>query len=268
MTMMYLKVSLSDFLTLFSARTNDGFFWSSRPSWMLLTGACISMGVSTLIACLWPANVATFWTDGIPTRGLVVGTRYKLWPLWVWIYCIVWWWIQDACKVAAFWVLRKYNLFNFNSASLVNVRGTTTFSGQGERNALARMSAGMVEGKLLEKQVERAAETVQRIAERDPQLRRASQDLASAKNAVRMARTSLSAAGGGAVKDAETGASSSAAESLARMQTTVAQIEAVAKLAPPAERAAIQAQLDAVRLTAERMAIIARQLKQETNPSH
>jgi H+-transporting ATPase len=63
-TMIYLKVSLSDFLTLFSARTHDGFFWSSRPSWMLLTGATLSMGISTIIACLWPGNAAKFWTDG------------------------------------------------------------------------------------------------------------------------------------------------------------------------------------------------------------
>jgi len=149
-TMMYLKVSLSDFLTLFSARTHNGFFWSSAPSWMLLTGACISMGISTLIACLWPANVARFWTDGIPCRGMVVGTNYKLWPLWVWIYCIVWWWIQDVCKVGTYWLMKRFNVFDINSASLVNVRGTTKF---GEKSSLARMSAGVVEGKLLEKQV-------------------------------------------------------------------------------------------------------------------
>ena len=54
-------MSLSDFLTLFSARTHDGFFWSSRPCWMLAVGACISMGISTLIACAWPANAGAFW---------------------------------------------------------------------------------------------------------------------------------------------------------------------------------------------------------------
>jgi len=148
-TMIYLKVSLSDFLTLFSARTHDGFFWSSRPSWMLMTGACISMGISTIIACLWPAEAGDFWTDKIKTRGLVLG-EYKLWPLWVWIYCIVWWWIQDVCKVAFYWFLHKTNLFEVNTSQLVNVRDKTTF---GDKNSLARMSAGMVEGKLLEMKV-------------------------------------------------------------------------------------------------------------------
>ena len=142
-------VSLSDFLTLFSARTHDGFFWSSAPSWMLLVGACMSMGISTIIACFWPANVATFWTDGIPCRGLALGD-YKLWALWVWIYCVVWWWIQDACKVGFYWCLHRFNLFNVNTAQLVNVRDKTDF---GDKNSLARMSAGVVEGKLLEKQV-------------------------------------------------------------------------------------------------------------------
>jgi hypothetical protein len=153
-TMIYLKVSLSDFLTLFSARTHDGFFWSSAPSWMLATGACISMGISTIIACFWPSNAAHFWTDGISVRGLALDAKYRLWPLWVWIYCVIWWWIQDACKVAFYWFMHKINLFQINTAKLVNVRAQTTFGG---KDSLARMSAGMVEGKLLEMKVGRAA---------------------------------------------------------------------------------------------------------------
>ena len=114
--------------------------------------------------------------------------------------------------------------------------------------------------------MDKAAESVAKMADKDPQMRRASQDLAMVRNSVRMARTSLTAAGGGAVKDAETGASASAAESLARMQATIAQIEAAARLAPAAERASIQAQLDSVRQTAERMAAIDKQLRNENAP--
>jgi H+-transporting ATPase len=256
--MMYLKVSLSDFLTLFSARTHNGFFWSSRPSWMLLTGACISMGISTIIACFWPANVATFWTDGIPCRGLAIGS-YRLWALWVWFYCIFWWWVQDVCKVGAYWLMHRFNVFEINSAALVNVRATTTF---GDKNSLARMSAGMVEGKLLEKQIDRAAETVSKLAESGkPEMRRASQDLQMVRNSVRVARQSLGQAGPG------TADAPSAAEALRRMAATVAQIEAVAKLAPEADRAQIAAQLEAVRQTAERMAAIDRQMRTE-QPKH
>jgi len=111
------------------------------------------------------------------------------------------------------------------------------------------------------KQVERAADTVSRIANKDPQLKRASQDLQIVRNSVRMARNSLGATQ--PVKDAETGTTTSAAECLARMQMTVAQIEAVARYAPAEERATIQAQLEAVRQTAERMAIIDRQMRLE-----
>jgi hypothetical protein len=81
------------------------------------------------------------------------------------------------------------------------------------------------------------------------------------RNSVRMARTSLGAAA--PVKDAETGATVSAHEALAKMQTTIAQIETVARMAPAAEREKIQAQLEAVRKTAERMAAIDRQMRLE-----
>ncbi len=33
--------------------------------------------------------------DGLPVQGLALG-QYTLFPLWVWIYCIIWWIIQ-AC---------------------------------------------------------------------------------------------------------------------------------------------------------------------------
>ena len=66
-------MSLSDFLTLFSARTHDGFFWSSRPCWMLAVGACISMGISTLIACMWPAEAGEFWCAAAAARGVGLG---------------------------------------------------------------------------------------------------------------------------------------------------------------------------------------------------
>lgn len=59
----------------------------------------------------------------------------------MWIYCIVWWFIQDACKVVTYWVLRKYNLFHINTSTMVNVRGAQTF----QENPLARQSAGSVE---------------------------------------------------------------------------------------------------------------------------
>lgn len=59
----------------------------------------------------------------------------------MWIYCIVWWFIQDACKVVTYIFLRKYNIFQINTCKMVNVRGAQTFN----ENPLARQSAGAVE---------------------------------------------------------------------------------------------------------------------------
>jgi len=49
-TMIYLKVSLSDFLTLFSARTQTDFFWNVRPGGILLAAAMLSLIISTFLA--------------------------------------------------------------------------------------------------------------------------------------------------------------------------------------------------------------------------
>ena len=106
-TMIYLKVSISDFLTLFSARTHDGFFWSSRPSGILLGAACFALSLSTIIAFMWPKG----YTDGIYTVGLGAEEPYLL-GLYVWIYCIVFWFIQDAAKVGTYAILNAYNLFD------------------------------------------------------------------------------------------------------------------------------------------------------------
>ncbi len=110
-TMMYLKVSISDFLTLFSARTHDGYFWSSTPSPILIGAACFALALSTLLACVWP----TIYTDHQWVEGL--GTGAGALPVYIWLYCIFWWFIQDASKVALYKYLHKYNVFGVNDAS-------------------------------------------------------------------------------------------------------------------------------------------------------
>ena len=109
--MMYLKVSISDFLTLFSARTHDGYFWSSTPSPILIGAACFALALSTLLACVWP----TIYTDHQWVEGL--GTGAGALPVYIWLYCIFWWFIQDASKVALYKYLHKYNVFGVNDAS-------------------------------------------------------------------------------------------------------------------------------------------------------
>ena len=105
----YLKVSISDFLTLFSARTGGEPFWSTYPAPILLGAGCIALSASTAIACAWPASKP----DGIYSLGL--GLRDpKLLALWIWLYCIVWWFIQDFCKVVFIKLSKQFNFLNIN----------------------------------------------------------------------------------------------------------------------------------------------------------
>ncbi|KAH9601703.1 Cation-transporting P-type ATPase [Trypanosoma melophagium] len=112
-TMLYLKVSVSDFLTLFSSRTGSEWFWSFKPSLILVIGAILSLIVSTCVAAFWPDNKM----DNITVFGLMHGDTlsHRLLPLWVWIWCIGWWFVQDICKVIAYKVLERFDIFNYRT---------------------------------------------------------------------------------------------------------------------------------------------------------
>ncbi|GHP03742.1 plasma membrane H+-ATPase [Pycnococcus provasolii] len=88
--MMYLKVSLSDFLTVFAARTHGPFF-SRRPGLKLTIAAIVAMVTSTLLARYWP----------LPD---MEGISWKLCAL-TWLYVIIWFIIQDVAKMIAYWCL-------------------------------------------------------------------------------------------------------------------------------------------------------------------
>lgn len=119
-TCIYLKVSISDFLTLFSARTGGDWFWSTRPANILLMAGGLALSASTIIACTWPAS----YPDGIYALGLAYNVPKEL-ALWIWIYCIVWWFIQDACKVITMHYMTKYNVFNINETGKVIIPEST-----------------------------------------------------------------------------------------------------------------------------------------------
>jgi H+-transporting ATPase len=51
-TMIYLKISLSDFLTLFSARTRI-WFWDRRPGFALGIAAVFATTMSTILSLIW-----------------------------------------------------------------------------------------------------------------------------------------------------------------------------------------------------------------------
>lgn len=152
-TMIYLKVSLSDFLTLFAARTSPGGFWSHRPGVILFAAATVALGISTILGCLWPKGQI----DGVQVQGLNVHVDdgyddYNLWPLWVWIYCIVFFFVQDLLKVIFYWIMLRFDIFEARTGALVNVRGYTS-PGQSE---VAAKQTGAVEAKLLGRRLDNA----------------------------------------------------------------------------------------------------------------
>jgi H+-transporting ATPase len=98
-TMIYLKVSLSDFLTVFAARTIGPFF-SRFPGWQLAIAACVAMGASTVLSHEW---------DHILDIPEMKSLHWK-WIGFVWVYCLVWFIIQDVIKVITYWLLYKMNI--------------------------------------------------------------------------------------------------------------------------------------------------------------
>ncbi|KAG2499212.1 hypothetical protein HYH03_002792 [Edaphochlamys debaryana] len=186
-TLIYLKVSVSDFLTLFSARTHEGFFWSVRPSPILLGAALCALSLSTALACAWPRGTL----DKQPVDGLARPPGNTLLPLWVWLYCVFWWFVQDLLKVAAYWVMHRYNIFDINTHQLVNMREAARPEEPGR--PLAAASVGLTETKLLHHRIADAAAALERAsAVPAGQLARVSQGLALARSSARVVRESIS----------------------------------------------------------------------------
>jgi len=102
-TMIYLKVSVSDFLTLFSARTGESFFFVRAPSLILMVAACVALLSSSLIAAFLPQGEL----DDQAIEGLGILTIY------VWIYCFIWFLIQDVFKVITYKILRRFHILGY-----------------------------------------------------------------------------------------------------------------------------------------------------------
>jgi len=105
----YLKVSVSDFLTLFSARAGGDWFFMVKPAPILLCGAMVALSCSTCFAMFWPKS----FVDKIQTEGLVRSPPYML-EVFVWAWSLSWWLAEDAAKVFCRWIVHKNNIFNIN----------------------------------------------------------------------------------------------------------------------------------------------------------
>ncbi|GKY97130.1 hypothetical protein MPSEU_000671400 [Mayamaea pseudoterrestris] len=113
-TGVYLNVSVSTFLTLFSARTSDKFFFQIRPAAILFFGAIFSLTLSSLLAIFWPASDP----DGIATEGL----RSDMGIFWfIWIFCILVWFIQDVMKLLTFKWMYSVNFNNVTKSGVVEL---------------------------------------------------------------------------------------------------------------------------------------------------
>ena len=118
---LYLKVSLSDFLTLFSARTRQWFF-SIPPAKPLLAAAVVALGCSTTLASLWPFNESKDTKmDGF-ARGAKWDKRANVIGA-VWLYVFIWWFVQDAAKYLFYIVLFKTGLLHRRTAMFSAAEG-------------------------------------------------------------------------------------------------------------------------------------------------
>merc|ERR1719281_1654453 len=113
-TSVYLKVSVSDFLTLFSARAGGDWFFMVRPAKILLVGAFIALTSSTMIAMFFPLS----YPDNIETEGLVRSPPYTL-EAFVWTWSLTWWLAEDAAKVFCRWIVHKFNIFDINNTGVM-----------------------------------------------------------------------------------------------------------------------------------------------------
>jgi H+-transporting ATPase len=83
------QVSLSDFLTVFASRTT-GPFWERKPAPILVGAFVVATSISTCLAMFWP-----FGTSKEVTMASISPKH----ALYTWIFCIVWFLIQDVVKV-------------------------------------------------------------------------------------------------------------------------------------------------------------------------
>jgi H+-transporting ATPase len=116
----FLKVAVSDILTLFSARTAHQFFFQRKPHPVLMSCALLALCLSTTLSLSWPSGTL----DGVPVYGL--GYNGQKIALWIWIYCFVVFLIQDALKVIVWRVIIHFNIFNVNNRVKTELTQITT----------------------------------------------------------------------------------------------------------------------------------------------
>lgn len=139
-TIMYLKISLSDFLTVFAARTR-GWFFERRPGYALAAAFVFATSCSTILAAFWPFKEST---KSAARKG-----HYEMQPLkdrafailTTWIFCLLFFLVQDAIKVATYWVLDQLDE-NRQRIAEVERRAALTNMAASEARGQGLMTAG------------------------------------------------------------------------------------------------------------------------------
>lgn len=89
-TILFLKVAIADFITVFAART-ESFFYTHKPSQTVVLCAVLATGAATAASLFWvfnfDSNEAAMKSISWPVAALV------------WAYCLGWFVLQDLAKV-------------------------------------------------------------------------------------------------------------------------------------------------------------------------
>jgi hypothetical protein len=102
-----------------------------------MAAALTALSLSTTLACVWPkGELDHVLVEGLALKG---DDNYTLWPLWIWLFCIVFWFVQDALKVATYWLVLKFDIFQVSHGSGVaqNLLGLSCLAWPGEGLGLA-----------------------------------------------------------------------------------------------------------------------------------
>eukprot|EP00658_Telonema_sp_P-2_P083326 TRINITY_DN8996_c0_g1_i1.p1 TRINITY_DN8996_c0_g1~~TRINITY_DN8996_c0_g1_i1.p1 ORF type:complete len:1094 (-),score=361.29 TRINITY_DN8996_c0_g1_i1:311-3592(-) len=119
-TMIYLKISLSDYCSVFNSRCKS-WCWSRRPHNVVLCAAAFAVSMATILSAYWPFESGMKGID---------------WDviLFVWIYVLCWSLVQDATKVAngklLFYLGLVTDLGVIDEKELTNPDGTKGSSGR------------------------------------------------------------------------------------------------------------------------------------------
>jgi len=111
--MMYLKISLSDWWTIFAART-QGPFYSRAPSKIVFGAASFATFFSTIFSCVWPFEHKSFsealYLAGVeqPDEQLIGLSSAHV--AFAWAYTLIWFLLQDGCKIGMYKLLHHYDV--------------------------------------------------------------------------------------------------------------------------------------------------------------